>query len=181
MKNLLRGLFLVLVSAWIYAPCLHGTWLWDDGLEVTQNLALRSPGGWWQPWVHPLGMDYFPLKSSLQWVEWRLWGANPLGYHLSNLVLHVVSSLLVWRLLSRLGLRTAYLGGLIFAVHPLAVESVAWIAEFKNTVSLPFLLLACLAYVGFDSGRRRRCAGSSRFSSSSRPSPARPRSSCFPS
>jgi len=154
-RILVRALVLTLAAAWIYYPSLHGTWLWDDGLEVTQNLALRAPDGWWQPWVHPAGMDYFPLKGSLQWVEWRLWGADPLGYHLSNVALHVASSLLVWRLLHRLGLGSAYLGGLLFAVHPLAVESVAWISEFKNTVSLPFLLLASLAHVEFDLSRRR--------------------------
>jgi Flp pilus assembly protein TadD len=150
-----KALFLAALAAWVYAPCLHGGWLWDDGLEVTGNLALRAPGGWWQPWVHPAGMDYFPLKGTLQWAEWQLWGARPLGYHLSNLALHVGSALLVWRLLTRLGVGAAYLGGLLFAVHPLAVESVAWIAEFKNTVSLPFLLLAALAMVDFDASRRR--------------------------
>jgi protein O-mannosyl-transferase len=151
----LKAGVLALLAAWVYAPSLHGTWLWDDGLEVTGNLALRSPGGWWQAWVHPAGMDYFPLKGTFQWVEWRLWGARPLGYHLVNLALHVASALLVWRLLSRLGTGAAYLGGLLFAVHPLAVESVAWISEFKNTVSLPFLLLAALGMVAFDATRRR--------------------------
>ncbi len=151
----LKALGLAALAAWVYAPCLHSGWLWDDGLEVTGNLALRSPGGWWQPWLHPAGMDYFPLKGTLQWVEWQLWGARPLGYHLANLALHVASALLVWRLLARLGVGAAYLGGLLFAVHPLAVESVAWIAEFKNTVSLPFLLLAALAMVDFDASRRR--------------------------
>ena len=72
-----RVLIIAALSAWIYSPCIQGTWLWDDGLEVAQNAALREPGGWWRPWVHPQGMDYFPLKSSLQWVEWHLWGANP--------------------------------------------------------------------------------------------------------
>jgi len=155
MRKILKGLCLALAASWVYWPCLRGTWLWDDGLEITQNSALRAPGGWWEAWVHPQGMDYFPLKSSLQWVEWHLWGANPLGYHLVNLCLHILSALLVWRLLHLLGVRAAFLGGLLFAVHPLAVESVAWISEFKNTVSLPPLLLAAIAYVEFDSDGRR--------------------------
>jgi len=155
MRNALKALGIALAGTWVYWPCLGGTWLWDDGLEVSQNAALRAPNGWWEPWIHPPGMDYFPLKSSLQWAEWHLWGANPLGYHLVNLGLHVLSALLVWRLLGALGVRAAFLGGLLFAVHPLAVESVAWISEFKNTVSLPPLLLASIAYVEFDrSGRR---------------------------
>lgn len=157
MRTVLRVLVIALVAAWIYSPCLHGTWLWgwDDGLEFTRNEALRSPGGWWQPWIHPAGMDYFPLKSSLQWLEWRLWGEDPLGYHLVNLGLHVASALLIWRLLLVLGVRAAFVGGLLFAAHPIAVESVAWISEFKNAVSLPPLLLASIAYVEFDRGGRR--------------------------
>ncbi len=155
MRRTLKALSIALAAAWVYWPCLRGTWLWDDGLEITQNGALRAPGGWWEAFVHPQGMDYFPLKSSLQWFEWQLWGANPLGYHVVNLCLHVLSALLVWRLLHLLGVRAAFLGGLLFAVHPLAVESVAWISEFKNTVSLPPLLLASIAYVEFDRGGRR--------------------------
>jgi protein O-mannosyl-transferase len=160
MKTLLKALAIAGAATWVYWPSLRGTWLWDDSLEIVQNAALRSPGGWWEPWLHPEGMDYFPLKSSLQWLEWQAWGANPLGYHLASLGLHVASSLLVWRLLRALGAGGAWVGGLLFAVHPLAVESVAWISEFKNTVSLPPLLLASLAWVAFDRsgarGARRR-------------------------
>ncbi len=155
MSRMVRALGIALLATWIYSPCLRGTWLWDDGLEISQNAAIRAPGGWWEPWIRPQGMDYFPLKNSLQWLEWHLWGANPLGYHVVNLGLHVVSALLIWRLLGVLGVRFAFLGGLLFAAHPLAVESVAWISEFKNTVSLPPLLLASIAFVEYDrSGRR---------------------------
>jgi tetratricopeptide (TPR) repeat protein len=155
MRKLLGSAVIALVSAWVYFPCLRGAWLWDDGLEIAQNPGIRASGGWWRAWTRPEGMDYFPLKSSLQWLEWHAWGAHPVGYHLVNLALHVASALLIWRLLRLLGVRAAFLGGLIFAVHPLAVESVAWISEFKNTVSLPPLLLASIAYVEFDSGGRR--------------------------
>jgi tetratricopeptide (TPR) repeat protein len=154
-KRALGVLLVALVSGWVYYPCLHGTWLWDDGLEISENPVLKSARGWWTPWVRPEGMDYFPLKSSLQWVEWRLWGAQPLGYHLVNLGLHIVSALLVWRLLRLVGVRAAFVGGLIFAVHPIAVESVAWISEFKNTVSLPPLLLAAIAFLAFDRRGRK--------------------------
>jgi tetratricopeptide (TPR) repeat protein len=149
MRAFVKALAIALAAAWAYLPCLRGTWLWDDDLEITQNAALRDPAGWWAAWVHPAGMDYFPLKGSVQWLEWHLWGAEPLGYHLVNLGLHVVSALLVWRLLHLLGIRAAFWGGLLFAVHPLAVESVAWISELKNTLSLPLLLLAAISVVGF--------------------------------
>jgi len=154
-KDIVKGLSVAMAAFWVYGPSLQGKWLWDDGLEISQNPVLRSPGGWWEPWVRPQGMDYFPLKSSLQWVEWHLWGADTSGYHLVNVGLHLVSALLIWRLLHLLGVRAAILGGLIFAVHPLAVESVAWISELKNTLSLPPLLFAAIAYVEYDRGGRR--------------------------
>ena len=141
---------IVFATAWIYGPTLHGGWLWDDGLEIFQNPAVRSAAGWRTPWSAPVGMDYLPLKSSLQWLEWHLWGDQVLGYHLANVALHLLSAFLLWRLLSRLGVRLAWFGGLLFAVHPVAVESVAWISEFKNTLSLPPLLLAAIAWVDFD-------------------------------
>jgi tetratricopeptide (TPR) repeat protein len=156
MRNLARALALALICVWVYHPCLHGTWLWDDGLEVAQNPMVRSAGGWWQAWVHPQGMDYFPLKGTFQWIEWHLWGPDPFGYHAASLALHIAGSILVWRLLRVLGVPAAYVGGLLFAVHPMAVESVAWISELKNTLSLPPLLLAAIAAVRFDSGGRRR-------------------------
>lgn len=144
------------VAAWVYAPALGGGWVWDDLAEVPHNAALRDPLGWLHAWVAPAGPDYFPLKTTVQWLAWRLWGDRPLGYHVLNLVLHVAAALLLWRLLRRLGVRCAFLGGLLFAVHPLAVQSVAWVSELKNTLSLPPLLLALTAYVDYDAGRRRR-------------------------
>ena len=100
MRNALKALGLAAVTTWVYAPCLRGTWLWDDGLEVAQNPVVRSASGWWIPWVHPQGMDYFPLKSSVQWLEWHLWGQDTLGYHVLSLALHVAGALLVWRLVA---------------------------------------------------------------------------------
>ncbi len=146
-----RVAVLALAVWWIYAPALHGDWLWDDNSEITTNRELRDPAGWWHAWVAPAGPDYFPLKTDVQWLQWRAWGgASTLGYHLANVALHLASALLAWRILRRLGLRFAWLGGLLFAVHPIAVESVAWIAELKNALSLPLLLLAFDAWLDFE-------------------------------
>ena len=128
---------IALAAAWVALPALRGSWLWDDGLEVAANPMLRDPGGWWRSWSHPAGMDYFPMKDTLLWIQWRLWGGRVEGFHAANLVLHILSALLVWRVLAKLGARFGWLGGLLFAVHPVAVESVAWISEFKNAISLP--------------------------------------------
>jgi Tfp pilus assembly protein PilF len=146
----LQAALIVLATAWIYLPALHGGWLWDDGLEITQNVAVHRASGWLTPWFAPAGLDYFPLKDSLQWLEWHLWGDRVAGYHLASLGLHLLSAFLLWRLLARLGVRLAWVGALLFAVHPMAVESVAWIAEFKNPLSLSLLLGAMLAWVAYD-------------------------------
>jgi protein O-mannosyl-transferase len=151
-----RAALLLLAVGFVYWPAVHGSWLWDDDLEITRNPVLRDPLGWWKIWLRPDGADYFPLKETVQWLEWRVWGSNSTVYHVTNVVLHAAGALLVWRLLRRLFPRTgeggiaAWWGGLLFAVHPLAVESVAWISELKNTLSLPLLLLAMIAYLDWD-------------------------------
>jgi tetratricopeptide (TPR) repeat protein len=145
---------IVAAGLFIYWPALRGAWLWDDDTEITRNPVLGDPLGWWKIWVRPTGPDYFPLKTFLQWCEWHLWRDHVLYYHLVSVAFHLVGALLLWRLLAKLGLRRAYLGGLLFAIHPLCVESVAWISELKNVMSLPLLLLALTAYI--DGERRRR-------------------------
>jgi len=133
-----------------YFAVVTGTPLWDDPSEIFANPLLRDPHGLARIWLGSGTPDYFPLKTSVQWLQWQLWGADVRGYHLTNLALHALAALLVWHLLRRLGLRFAYFCALLFAVHPLAVESVAWISELKNVLSLPLLLGALLAYLTFD-------------------------------
>jgi Flp pilus assembly protein TadD len=147
----------IALAAWAaLSPALHGGWLWDDPVEVARNPVLRDPAGLARIWAGSVGPDYFPLKTSVQWLQWHLWGDRLAGYHWTNLALHVLSSLLVWRLLSRLGIGFAFWGGLLFAVHPETVESVAWITELKNTLSLPLLLGAMLSYLTWDEGARNQ-------------------------
>jgi len=158
-----QAALLVLAGLWIYFPALRGDWVWDDLAEVAHNPVLADPAGLRAIWIAPQGADYFPLKTTLQWLEWRAWGPDRLGDHLVTLALHLGGALLFWRLLARWGVRWAWLGGLILAIHPLAVESVAWIAETKNTLSLALALLAVHAYLNFEDKRaagRSRAAGS---------------------
>ncbi len=152
----LRAGVILAAAAFVFGPSLGGGWLWDDNQEVTANAVLRDPGGLAKIWSGAAGADYFPLKTTLQWLEWRLWGADPFGYHAVSAALHALAALLFWWVLARLGLRLAWLGGLLFAVHPLTVESVAWAAELKNTLSLALLLGAMVAYLEFDGKGSRR-------------------------
>jgi protein O-mannosyl-transferase len=141
----------------VFWPALWGGWLWDDVLYLTGNRLMDDPARLWKAWFVPGSfIEYYPLEQTVQWAQWRLWGRDPLPYHLTNLALHLTNGLLVWRLLARFHLRGAWLGGLLFIVHPMNVESVAYIAELKNTLSLPLFLLACLAWMNFeDHGRGR--------------------------
>ncbi len=154
---LLRALLIAAAVLWIFQPVFHGGWLWDDDTDIYDNTITRGDSGLWSIWFAPgTQIDYYPVKASVQWVQWHLFGMDTLGYHLTNIVLHFVGSLLVWRLLGKLGLRQAWIGGLIFAVHPVMIESVAWIAELKNTLSLPPFLLAMGAFVDYERNGRGR-------------------------
>ena len=153
-KVILQALILILAGLWIYASALQGTWLWDDDILVSGNLELHSWDGLAKIWFAKPVTDYWPVTWTVLWLEWHLWGNHPLGYHLVSLALHIADSFLIWRLLARLGLSWAWLGGLLFVIQPLAVESVAWISEIKNTLSLLFFLLSCDAWLDVDEGRK---------------------------
>ncbi|HEY4233056.1 MAG TPA: tetratricopeptide repeat protein, partial [Lacipirellulaceae bacterium] len=116
---------------------------------------LRSLGGLYRIWFD-LGatQQYYPLLHSAFWFEHLLWGDEPLGYHLTNLLLHCGVVCLVYAVLRRLRIPGALLAAAIFAVHPVEVESVAWITEQKNTLSALFYLSAMLAYLRFDETRK---------------------------
>ena len=158
MATLLRVLVIAAIGAWVYSPCFHGGWLGDDDLLVSANSLVHDPDGLWKIWFDPANnlIDYQPVKFSAVWLQWHLWGNHTLGYHLTNVFLHLISCLLVWRLLAKIGLRRAWLGGVIFAVHPVNVESVAYISEFKNTLSLPLFLLAMSFWIDFEEHRSPR-------------------------
>jgi len=154
---LLKALLIVAAGFWVFSPAFHGDWLWDDGLLIRQNQLIHDPAGLWKIWFEPGKLvDYLPITVSVEWIEWRLWGDNTLGYHLANVILHMLGALLVWRLFSKFNLRLAWLGGLLFAIHPAVVESVAWISELKNTLSLPFFLLSMCAWIDYDRMGKRK-------------------------
>ena len=136
-----------------YWPALRGGLLWDDDAHVTRP-SLQSASGLWQIWSNPRAtQQYYPLLHSAFWIEHRLWGDSTLGYHLANVLLHATAAVLLVAVLRRLRVPGASLAGLLFAVHPVCVESVAWISEQKNTMSLVLYLLAAHAYLRFDGER----------------------------
>lgn len=146
------GIFLIVLVA--YWPALHGGLLWDDNAHITAP-HLRSLYGLWRIWFDLRStQQYYPLLHSAFWLEHRLWGDAVLGYHLVNLAQHALSAYIVVLIVRRLGLRGGWLAGLIFALHPVCVEAVAWISEQKSTLSGLFYLASVLTYLHFDRSRR---------------------------
>ena len=155
--NWIFGLGLVLAVIVAYQPAWHARFIWDDDYYVTGNKLLSAPDGLRRIWFSfDSPSQYFPLTYTVFRMEYALWGLNPTGYHWVNILLHATNALLVWRLLLRLDLSGAWLGAALWALHPVQVESVAWITELKNVLMCFFFLLTLLAWIGFVGGQSRR-------------------------
>lgn len=150
------GLGLIVATLLTYQPSWRGGELWDDDAHLT-SANLESLDGLRRIWFE-LGatQQYYPLTHSVFWVESHLWGRQPLGYHLITLVLHSIVALIFWGVLRQLAIPGAALAAALFALHPLNVESVAWMSELKNTLSSAFALAATWSFLRFDSTRRLR-------------------------
>jgi Flp pilus assembly protein TadD len=134
-----------------YFPALQAGFIWDDDQYVTGNLTLRSPAGLRDIWLKPEATpQYYPLVHTLFWLEYRMWGLWPAGFHLVNILIHGANALLLFLLLRRLSVSWAWAAAALFALHPVHVESVAWVTELKNVLSGLFYLSAMLAYFRFD-------------------------------
>jgi Tfp pilus assembly protein PilF len=146
----LGGLFLVIIVFLAYLRACRGEFIWDDDANVTNNLTLRGLAGLRQIWLQPgATQQYYPLTHTAFWLDYHLWGLHPLGYHLANILLHAANALLLWMILRRLQVPGAWLGAALFALHPVNVESVAWITERKNTLAGVFFLSSLLVSLKF--------------------------------
>jgi tetratricopeptide (TPR) repeat protein len=156
-RDLVRVLAIVALTCLSYLPVRQAGFVWDDKQHVMytpQQVSLRGLRDLWlRPGFQP---QYYPLTHTSFWIEYHLWGTDgsghprATGYHVVNVLLHAINALLVWRILRRLDFDGAFIVGVLFAIHPVCVESVAWISERKNTLSTLFYLFAALSYFRFD-------------------------------
>ena len=144
-----RGSFVIALLVLVaYLPALQGGYVWDDDSYVTANPTLTQPDGLRRIWLEPGATpQYYPLVFSSFWAEHRLWQFRPAGYHIVNAVIHIINANLLWLLLARIGFPLAWAAAAVFALHPLQVESVAWITERKNVLSGCFYLLSAIIYL----------------------------------
>ena len=174
------GLAALVVAA--YLPAFSAGFIWDDDRHVTANPALRDLHGLATAWTTTDATpQYYPLTHTTFWIEHQLWGLDPRGYHATNVLLHAAAAILLWRILLLLELPGAWLAAAIFAVHPVHVESVAWITERKNVLSgrplprlrarVPRLGAAGVERAAVETGRGRGARTRRRGAPRARPSP----------
>ncbi len=131
----------------IYQPCFKGGLILDDDIYFTATGLLPAPNGLQRIWFSREQPEYYPINYTVLWLQWRLWGLNTAGYHVVNVLLHISVALLLWRLLQRLSIPGAYLAALLFTVHPVNVESVAWIFQIRGLLAMAFAILSILCYL----------------------------------
>lgn len=139
--------FLCLSIAFVlsYQQVLDCGFIWDDDAYVTENVNLRDWSGLASIWLKPGATpQYYPLVHTTFWLEYHCWGLNASGYHVVNCTFHLASTFVLFQILRHLKL-SPFLAVTLFAIHPIQVESVAWVTERKNVLSAFFYCLSALA------------------------------------
>jgi tetratricopeptide (TPR) repeat protein len=166
-RRLALGALLFGSTCLVYLPALRCGFIWDDDSYLVDNRTVQTWDGLNRIWFdRRANQQYYPLVSSTFWIEYRLWGLNPAGYHLVNVALHATTTVLLWRLLVALDVPGAWLAAAVFGVHPVHVESVAWITERKNVLSGLCYVLAmglALPLIGFSRGSPSRRSSIARY------------------
>ncbi len=142
-RTSVRAAAIFLFSVAVYLPALHAGFIWDDADHLTQNPCVVGPLGLKEIWTSTRAV-YYPLVLTSFWALHKIVGLSPFPYHLINVLMHSGSALLLWLGLRQLGVRAAWLGATLWALHPVTVQSVAWVTELKNTQSCFFYLLSIL-------------------------------------
>jgi tetratricopeptide (TPR) repeat protein len=155
----LRAAALVILVVLAYLPGFGGGWLWDDNQLVTENPLVTEAPNLWRIWFDNRSNDYFPVTLTSFWLEYRAWADWAPGYRTANILLHAANTVLVWRILVRLGVPGAWLAAAVWGIHPVTVASAAWVAERKNTLSMFFGCLSVLGWLSYEDNGERRFYG----------------------
>jgi protein O-mannosyl-transferase len=151
-----KALLLIGLTLIVYLPALHNGFIWDDDAWLMKNPTLYGWSGLYELWFNPLALQqYYPITGTVFWIEYQVWRFIPFGYHAVNVLLHGLNAILFALVLRKLRLPAPWFAAAIFAVHPVMVESVAWITEIKNTLSTAFFLGSVLAYLRFENLEER--------------------------
>jgi protein O-mannosyl-transferase len=145
-QNWLWGFLLIVLVFIAYARVLGTGFIWDDESHLTQNPCIIGPLGLKEIWTSARAV-YYPLVLTTFWALHKVVGLTPWPYHLLNVLLHAGSAVLLWQVLRQLSVRGAWLGAALWALHPVMVQSVAWVTELKNTQSCLFYLLSILCFL----------------------------------
>lgn len=153
-NSTVAGILLVIfITAIFYIPAIRGGFVWDDERAILNNKLLRTTEGLKNIWFHPSvskeEYHYWPMVYTFFWIEYHLWDGSLLGYHIVNVLFHILNTFLLWLILRRLRVQGALLAAALFGIHPIHVESVAWMVELKDILSGTFYLLALLVYLSF--------------------------------
>jgi protein O-mannosyl-transferase len=143
------ALLLIAFVCIAYVQVFQADFIWDDESHLTQNPCVVGPLGLKEIWTTTQAV-YYPLVLTTFWALHKFFGLNPLPYHLLNILFHVASAILLWRILRVLRVRGAWLGAALWALHPVMVQSVAWVTELKNTQSCLFYLLSILFFLNWE-------------------------------
>ena len=152
----LEALLLVLLAVIAYLPALFSGFVWDDAAHIQRNTILSSPDALYRIWCTLDFQQYLPVQLTTFWAELKLWGYNPLPFHAANVLLHALNGVLIWQILKRLRFPVPWLAAALFLLHPVNVETVAWITERRNLLSAAFYLGAVLCWLKFDEGAGKR-------------------------
>jgi len=155
-RTWLLALAFVAVTFIAYQPVWNAGFIWDDDDHLTANPAMTAPHGLRMIWSSLAISRYYPLTLTTFWVEHRLWKLNPVPYHLVNIALHAINGFLIFLVLRRLRVPAAWLAAGLWVLHPVNVESVAWVTELKNTQSGFFFFCALLCFLRFEEQTERR-------------------------
>jgi tetratricopeptide (TPR) repeat protein len=152
----IQWIILLVLPFTFYFSGLENGYIWDDDAYVTGNMLLRDIGGLSKIWKGQDVPQYYPITFSVFWIQEKLWGLDPLGYHVVNVFLHSFNSILFFYILRQIFPGIAFISALIFGIHPLHVESVAWITELKNVLSTCFLLISAVFFLNFENTSNKK-------------------------